>query len=149
MHIRAILYAMLFLTVPVVCQAAGTAPVQELKIAHDDKFGAYVTDQGGKPLYILGKDKEKNGAQTQSTCFDDCARIWPPASGSPKVTDLLPADKLAVFKRKDGVSQLSFNGWPLYYYSVDMGGGGEPQGHKRTDASGTWFLVRPNGNKVE
>jgi predicted lipoprotein with Yx(FWY)xxD motif len=126
------------------------APVEMLKVLNHPKFGDYVTDQSGKPLYVTSNDVRGTATrQPQANCTDACLRVWPPASGSPKLAPEIAHEKVTSTKREDGLRQINLNGSPLYYYSVDSGGGAEPQGQGRADAGGTWYLVRPDGSPVK
>jgi predicted lipoprotein with Yx(FWY)xxD motif len=68
-------------------------------------------------LYIF-----KNDTVGVSNCGADCASIWPPLTiqagltptGGPGLTG-----RLGVFKRPGGSVQVTYNGWPLYYFSGD------------------------------
>ena len=122
--------------------------IERLKIVQNEKFGQYLGDQTGKPLYVFSEDKQSAlGTSAQSTCYGSCARTWPPVVGNPEKAAGV-GGKLALFERKDRQKQLSYAGWPLYYYSVDIGGGARPSGQGKIDHGGSWSLLRTDGTLV-
>ena len=52
--------------------------------------------------------------------------------------------KLGTTTRKDGTLQVTYNGWPLYYYEKDKAAG-DVTGQ---DVGGVWFVVSAAGEKV-
>jgi len=122
--------------------------IQRLRVVNDSRFGSYLGDQTGKPLYIFDQDKKGGAsAKPQSKCYGSCARTWQPVTGKPEQTSTATGD-LSLFNREDRQQQLSYDGWPLYYYSVDIGGGSNPSGNGKIDHGGTWSLLRPDGTPV-
>lgn len=55
---------------------------------------------------------------------------------------------IATTERRDGAQQVTYNGWPLYYYEKDTESG-QTSGHGVKDAKGEWYLIAPDGNKIE
>lgn len=105
-------------------------------------FGAYLTDGAGRSLYT-----SLNDAKNSSTCYDECARNWPPLLVKGKLTagKGVAPNLLGTIQRKDGTVQVTYNGLPLYYYAGDQKAGDfHGQG-----ASGVWFLVSPNGEVIK
>jgi len=101
-------------------------------------FGAYLTDGAGRSLYT-----SLNDAKNSSTCYDECARNWPPLLVKGKLTagKGVAPNLLGTIQRKDGTVQATYNGLPLYYYAGDQKAGDfNGQG-----VSGIWYLVSPYG----
>jgi len=71
----------------------------------------------GRTLYLLTKDDAG-----KSTCYDACAKVWPPLTvdgrHSPTAADGAPG-RLGMTTRNDGSRQVTYDGWPLYYYAQD------------------------------
>lgn len=112
-----------------------------VKLAKDDKLGSFLVDEQGKTLYLFTKD-EKN----ISNCYDNCEAAWPVlfTTGAPRAGDGVNASLLGTTTRKDGKTQVTYNGWPLYYYVKDQKAGDTTgQG-----VGGVWFLISPGGEKV-
>jgi predicted lipoprotein with Yx(FWY)xxD motif len=49
-------------------------------------------------------------------------------------------------RRRDGRRQVTYNGWPLYYYAHE--GPGEVKRQNVDQVGGLWLVVRPNGTLV-
>jgi predicted lipoprotein with Yx(FWY)xxD motif len=102
---------------------------------HTTADGAkYLTDSKGMALYLYTKDMAD-----LSTCVGACLTNWPIF-----YTDrlLLPeglnAKDFGVSVRKDGAKQLTYLGWPLYYFVKDKAAGditGEGVGT-------VWYLIK-------
>ncbi len=51
-------------------------------------------------------------------------------------------------QREDGTTQVTYNGWPLYYYAKDQASG-DTTGHDIKDFGAEWYLLTPEGEKAE
>ncbi len=79
-------------------------------------FGNVLTDQKGRTLYFFTKD-----ANGTSTCTGGCLDAWPIFTvASPRLDTGLVASDFASITRADGKSQVTFKGWPLYYFASDV-----------------------------
>lgn len=102
--------------------------------------GEVLTNSGGRSLYGFTPD-----AGGTPTCNDGCAQAWPPLSvDSTELPDGLDPAVFSVVQRDDGANQLAAGGWPLYLFASDIVAG-DVNGH---EASGTWFLVAPDGTLI-
>ncbi len=119
--------------------AGGTAMVM---LARNDKMGQILTDDKGMTLYLYTKDSPNT-----SVCYDNCATAWPPllTSGMPAGGDGTDASLLGTATRKDGSTQVTYNGWPLYHYFKDQKAG-DVTGE---DVGGVWYVVSAKGDKIE
>lgn len=145
MLVPAMLGAALVLTwQPAAAQTSGSAQVT---VEDSDEYGEYLADADGQALYLFTADKQ--GA-AESTCYDDCAAAWPPllTEGEPEAGEQADPALLDTFERQDGARQVTYNGWPLYYYVRDQGAG-EATGQDVHGFGGEWYLVSPQGDKVE
>ena len=89
-------------------------------------------------LYLFTKDSPNT-----SVCTGDCIATWPAlaASGAPTGGDGVDASKLGTMTRADGTTQVTYAGWPLYFYAKDKAAGDTTgQG-----VGGVWFAVLPTG----
>lgn len=105
--------------------------------------GTYLVDAAGMALYLFVPD-----AQGASTCYDDCATSWPPvvitSADLPTAGEGVDASLLGTTARDDGSMQLTYNGWPLYYFASDTVAGftnGQGMGSN-------WFLVSDVGEAI-
>jgi predicted lipoprotein with Yx(FWY)xxD motif len=112
----------------------------ELKVVDGDAdLGKYLTGEDGLTLYTFTADTKDSG---KSTCNGDCAVNWPPLMAD-SAADVTPDDgvtgTIAVITRDDGTSQVSYNGWPLYYFKNDTAAG-QTNGQGLQDK---WFVAAP------
>jgi len=107
-------------------------------------LGDHLVDAAGYSLYLFWPD-----ARQISTCRGTCAINWPPftaesSNALPAISEVLSPELLGLIEREDGEVQVSYNGWPLYYYAGDS----EPgliHGHMATEE---WYLVTPAGEPL-
>lgn len=122
--------------------AVDTATVTTAK---QDPYGVYLVDAAGMSLYLFKADTQGQG----STCYDACAEIWPPllTKGSPEAGGKAKPDLLGTIKRKNGATQVTYNGWPLYYFAKDDEPG-DTRGQDVHGFGGEWYLVAPDGTVI-
>ncbi|MBE3597592.1 MAG: c-type cytochrome [Limnochordaceae bacterium] len=120
-------------------QAAGDVEVQAIQ---DATYGRILADAQGRTLYLFTKDSKNS-----STCYNQCAEIWPPLLVKDKAMagKGVAANLLGTTQRKDGTLQVTYNGWPLYYYAKDS----RPGDVNGQGVGGVWFLVSPDGFAVK
>lgn len=141
-------------TVAFVALGAAPALAQEaetITTAQSDEYGTYLVDDEGMPVYLFTTDTQGQGdTKAMSSCFDDCLAAWPAVTSSaePKAEGEAMGDMLGTSKRKDGTMQVTYNGWPLYYFAKDKGAD-KPQGQDKHGFGGEWYLLTPAGEKVE
>ncbi|MFP4005084.1 MAG: hypothetical protein ACLFV8_15030 [Alphaproteobacteria bacterium] len=131
--------------------AAARHTVDRLKSEQSEIYGNYVADGGGRSLYMFTPDKPGKGRQeARSVCYDACAEAWPPvlAKDLPRVSGKLDKKLLGTTKRKDGSTQVTYGGWPLYYYVGDRGTG-QIAGQDIHSFGGGWYLVSPDGSVIK
>ena len=121
---------------PLVGRGAAAQEDSFLKVAQDPAVGSFLTDAEGRTLYLFTPDTTPG----ESTCYDDCAKAWPPLAPAEGMT--LPAGvpgELATIERTDGTQQVTYNDIPLYYYAKDD----EPGDTYGQGLGGRWFIVAP------
>ncbi|GAA3233091.1 hypothetical protein [Actinocorallia longicatena] len=113
-----------------------------LKAVKDPKLGTIVQDGKGWTLYRFDKDVPKTGT---SACNGACAKLWPPVKFTAKLK-LTGVSKGIVgnIMRKDGICQLTLNGWPIYRYAKDV----NPGDTNGQGVGGVWFATTPEGKKA-
>jgi predicted lipoprotein with Yx(FWY)xxD motif len=108
-------------------------------VAESPELGSYLVDGAGMTLYLFTKDDPTVAA---SVCNGDCAANWPPlmvdAGATPTLSDGV-AGTLGTITRDDGTTQVTYNGWPLYYWVGDKAAG-DTTGQ---DVGGVWFVIAP------
>jgi predicted lipoprotein with Yx(FWY)xxD motif len=106
--------------------------------------GVYLTDGSGRALYLWDADREGT-----ATCYDACAASWPPVTvtGAATAGSGAQAGLLGSQRRKDGATQVTYNGWPLYYFAADRAPG-ELSGQANTGFGAVWWLLGPSGQPL-
>lgn len=119
-----------------------TADSAALALSETDQLGKFLVDDKGMTLYLYTKDTPGT-----SNCYGGCAAAWPPLLGSSATVSGSDLDQSLVgtTTRTDGSTQITYNGWPLYYYAKDKQAG-DVTGQ---DVGGVWYVVSPKGDKVE
>jgi predicted lipoprotein with Yx(FWY)xxD motif len=115
-----------------------------INVSQNSTLGSILVDLNGMTLYVFTKDTPATGSSAAVTaCVGACATTWPPllTNGAPVGGDGVTASLLGSLTRPDGSSQVTYNGWPLYRYSMDNAAGDATgQGYK-----GLWYAVTPEG----
>jgi predicted lipoprotein with Yx(FWY)xxD motif len=136
--------------------AAGHKPGEEaegpasLHVRQIEDVGDVLVDDEGISLYLFEADTQgKDGSEPQSACHEKCAEAWPPllTEGEPEAHDEFDAELLGTIEREDGETQVTYAGWPLYYYAADQSPG-HARGHDIEDHGAEWYLVTPEGEKA-
>jgi predicted lipoprotein with Yx(FWY)xxD motif len=110
-------------------------PAYTVMVATSATLGNYLVDATGMTLYWFTKD-----SVGQSACTGGCLTAWPAFTADSLVvpSGLNPAD-FATITRPDGGTQVTFKGYPLYYWFKDT---------KRGDTTGqdvqkVWYVIDP------
>jgi predicted lipoprotein with Yx(FWY)xxD motif len=136
-------------TAPVFAQTAD-APIATRTDAEE---GEYLAAGNGFALYLFKADTQGRGDTTlpRSACETPaCANTWPPLllDGTPVGADGIDPSLLGLMARDDGTTQVTYNGWPLYFYYEDAAPG-EIKGHDIRSFGEDWYLIGPNGERAE
>lgn len=100
-------------------------------------LGEILTDQDGNTLYLFLPDD-----QGPSVCNEGCAVAWPPLVDGSVAGDGIDASLLGTALRDDGAEQVTYNGWPLYYYASDSQAG-DTNGQGVNDV---WYVLSATGD---
>jgi len=124
---------------------SGGGATATIAVASVGDLGKVLVDSKGFTLYYFKKDKGG-----KSACYGACAEGWPPLTteGAAKGMSGVQASKLGTTKRKDGTTQVTYAGWPLYTYVVDKKPG-EANGNDIDAFGGEWYALHANGEKAE
>ncbi len=120
-------------------EEAAAAPT--VTVAESEEWGPYLVDSQGMALYLFLKDEPG-----KSNCYETCAQNWPPllVEGEPLAGEGLNSELLGTTKRDDGTLQVTYNGWPLYYFVGDQA----PGDTNGQDVGEVWYLVSPEGEAI-
>ena len=122
--------------------AAPMAKAVTLQVAGNDTLGKFLADGDGNTLYLLTKDPKGT-----SSCYDKCATSWPPVipDGQPTLKDGVESTLISMTLRTDGSTQLTYNGWPLYYFEKDQ----KPGDTTGQAVNNVWWVVSGEGNPIK
>ena len=121
-------------------------PKKDINISSNSTLGNILTDKEGRTLYFFSNDV--NG---QNSCTGGCESLWPVFnidnfSASSISADLSFSD-FATVTNAGGKTQLTYKGWPLYYYAPLVNGINaiEAPGQTNGEAfNGVWFVAKPD-----
>jgi predicted lipoprotein with Yx(FWY)xxD motif len=108
------------------------------------RYGRILFD--GKSRVLYGFTRDRRGGPSQ--CYGACARAWPVyfAKGTLQAGNGINRGLLGTVRRRNGRRQITYNGWPLYYYAHE--GPSEVKCQNVREFGGLWLVVKPNGKLV-
>ncbi len=114
---------------------------ETLVATSESSLGEILVDAEGMTLYLFTNDNPG-----ESTCYGNCAATWPPliADGDFMGSENVDPELLGTTSREDGTLQVTYDGWPLYYYVMDEA----PGDVNGQGVGGVWFVVSPAGEPV-
>ena len=126
--------------------SAGDTPTKKAAYTlavKESKLGPILTDGAGMSLYVFTPDR-----RNVSNCEGGCLAAWPPIMlkageglDDVAVEGNLRRSLLGVAMRFDGSRQVTYNGFPLYYWARDRVAG-DVTGQW---VGGIWFLLNADG----
>lgn len=123
-------------------ESAGGAEMADVAVTvASTSLGEVLADAEGMTLYMF--DPDEQGA---STCYDQCATSWPPlvVEGEPAAGEGADAALLGTVERDDGSVQVTYDGWPLYYFAQDAAAG-DVKGQGVNDV---WWVLGAGGEPI-
>ncbi len=118
----------------------------KIEVDKSERLGQYLTDEEGRTLYMFTGDNRSYS----SACYVNCSETWPPLLTTGDPVAAAPAvneQMLGTIERRDGSLQVTYNGWPLYYYQEDQGEG-FVTGQDVNSFGGDWYLMAPGGSYI-
>jgi predicted lipoprotein with Yx(FWY)xxD motif len=108
------------------------------------RYGRVLFDGRGRVLYAFTRDRRAG----PSRCYGACAAAWPVyfAKSSLRAGSGVKQSLIGKTRRRNGRMQVTYNGWPLYYYAHE--GPGEVKCQNVDQFGGLWLVVKPNGTLV-
>jgi predicted lipoprotein with Yx(FWY)xxD motif len=115
-----------------------------VSLGNAQKLGMVLVDSNGMTLYDFHKDKG-----TTSSCYGPCAEAWPPmlTEGEPSVGNGASSSKLGTTERKDGTTQVTYAGHPLYTFVEDKKPG-EANGNDVSAFGAQWYALKGSGEEA-
>jgi predicted lipoprotein with Yx(FWY)xxD motif len=135
------------LAVAGVSAGAGQASSQAKNtiVAAKSRYGTVLFDGKGRALYGFTRDKRGG----KSRCYGACASAWPvyfKPGGKLRAGKGVNQKLLGTVKRKNRL-QITYNGWPLYYYVSDTRPG-QITCQNVYEFGGLWLVVSPTGRLI-
>jgi predicted lipoprotein with Yx(FWY)xxD motif len=162
-------YVAILMAAAVAAGAPAAAEDARLAVVQAD-FGQYLADGHGRALYLFTADRQggtetarrtgeplwptlvngERGQQARSACVGECAQAWPPLVGDDVTSadDRVNGDQIGTLDREDDGPQVTYAGWPLYYFVRDTGVG-DVSGQGIESFGGTWYLINPAGEPIQ
>ncbi|MCR4029584.1 MULTISPECIES: hypothetical protein [Flavobacterium] len=119
---------------------------KEISLSTSATFGSYLTDKEGKSLYFFATD-----ANGQASCSGGCEAVWPPFYvdnlTADKIADGLTLSDFGTITTSSSKKQLTYKGWPLYYYAPVVNGVNTREATGQTTGDGVggvWFIAKPD-----
>ncbi|MFD1030570.1 COG4315 family predicted lipoprotein [Metaplanococcus flavidus] len=112
----------------------GEQSAQTLQLMENEDTGPYLADSDGMTLYYFTNDE-----MDTSNCTGDCLVNWPAFTASEvEVPEGYAESDFSTITREDnGEMQVTYKGYPLYYFINDMAEG-DVTGQGVNDA---WYVV--------
>jgi len=91
----------------------------------------------------------QEGTEPAISCSEECLQNWPlvKVEGEPTAGGEADEAMLATMDY-EGETVATYNGWPIYTFAKDSAGQ-PPQGQDVHSFGGEWYLIGPDGEKVE
>jgi predicted lipoprotein with Yx(FWY)xxD motif len=145
--ISAILAILFMISTLYSCQKSSTTPTAtyEIKLQPSSSLGSYLVDKNGSTLYFFSNDF--NG---RTSCINGCAALWPYFYVADlSQSDLGPGLNIADFDtiQINGMPQLRYKTWPLYYYAPLEGSTNVREAPGETMGEGlfnVWYVAKPD-----
>lgn len=134
-----------------VAPAFGQSADAPISTAVHPEEGEYLVSGSGFALYMFKADTQGTGTTPpHSACENDCLGNWPPLTveGAAHGDGNVRPELLGTFQRSDGSTQVTYNGWPLYYYVDDLETT-DIKGHDIEEFGEDWYLLGPHGNRAD
>src|SRR5579884_3032924 len=126
--------ASLALTAAATAHSVATAHV---KVEQTKSLGKVIAAANGHTLYLFRAD-----SGTRSACYGQCAKYWPPllTTGKPVAAPGMNASLLGTAERKDGTTQVTYKGHPLYTFLEDARAG-QTKGEGSKNFGASWYAL--------
>jgi predicted lipoprotein with Yx(FWY)xxD motif len=120
-----------------------TTPAFQVGLSVDPNLGQYLVDKDGRTLYIFSNDPEG-----RDNCTGQCEPYWPVFNVTNLTASMLdPGLDFADFgsvTSAAGKSQVTYKGWPLYYFAPDGTNAEAPGKIQGDNKNNVWFVAKPD-----
>ena len=135
-----VLLAVALVALPAAAASGSSEAGLVLKL-RNTRYGPILFD--GRDRVLYGFTRDKRGGK--STCYGSCAAAWPVYFSSGKVRALrgVKQSLIGTVRRRNGRLQVTYNGWPLYFYAHE--GPREVKCQNVNEFGGLWLVVKASG----
>jgi predicted lipoprotein with Yx(FWY)xxD motif len=125
-------------------RSSGSDSAATTLTVRSSQYGRILFDGHNRALYAFTGDRRGR----PSRCYGACATAWPPylVTGKLRAGARTNRSLYGTTRRRDGRRQLTYRGWPLYYYVADPVG--QVLCQNVFEFGGLWLVVRPSGQLV-
>jgi predicted lipoprotein with Yx(FWY)xxD motif len=122
-------------------ESKAPAAATTVSAAESPELGSVLVNSEGLTVYSFAKD-----SGTMSSCYGACAEAWPPVltEGAPTSGEGASSSQLGTTKRKDGTTQVTYAGHPLYTFVEDKSPG-EANGNGVSAFGAEWNALDESG----
>jgi predicted lipoprotein with Yx(FWY)xxD motif len=120
--------------------------VKEITLQSSATLGNYLVDKDGRALYFFASD-----ADGKNHCTGGCAAVWPVFNvdniSSDKLGTGLNGSDFSQITTPAGTKQVTYKGWPLYYFAPLTNGTNTPEQPGQTtgdNVNGVFFVGKPD-----
>ncbi|MDJ1480726.1 hypothetical protein QNI16_09550 [Cytophagaceae bacterium YF14B1] len=115
----------------------------QVKLATSSTLGSYLVDSAGYTLYFFTRDADG----TNNCTSGNCMAAWPIYYKANLTQEMLGEGLLladfAEITTASGAKQLTYKGWPLYYYSPTANSVKELPGETKGEGvGGVWYVAK-------
>jgi len=109
------------------------------------RLGRVLVDSNGRTVYLFLADS----GSTSNCNSAACVQAWPPVltKGSPQAGSGVNAALLGSTTRRDGKTEVTYAGHPLYYFISDKKAG-DVTGQGINAFGAPWYVVSASGTKI-
>jgi predicted lipoprotein with Yx(FWY)xxD motif len=138
-----VLLAVVVVALPAAAASGSSEAGQALKL-RNTRYGPILFDANDRVLYGFTRDKRGG----KSTCYAACAAAWPVyfSKGRTRAMRGVKQSLIGTVRRRNGRLQVTYNGWPLYYYAHE--GPREVKCQNVNEFGGLWLVVKASGRLV-
>ena len=113
-----------------------------VRVSEHPELGAVLADASDRTLYLFTVDE-----RDRPNCLHGCAMAWPPllTIGESVAMEGIAEDHQSSVTRDNGSEQVTYNGWPLYYYALDP----KPGDAKGQNSGLIWYVVSTYGGPIQ
>ena len=123
--------------------ASGSSEAGQALKLRNTRYGPILFDANDRVL--TGSPRQ---AWRKSTCYAACAAAWPVYFSKGRVRAMrgVKQSLIGTVRRRNGRLQVTYNGWPLYFYARE--GPREVKCQNVNEFGGLWLVVKASGRLV-